>query len=165
MFQRLRSQTDLPVLMLTARGDETDRLLGLGLGADDYVVKPFSPREVVVRVRNVLRRREPAGVEPAARTLELGSLRVDPGRREVSVDGRLVTLTHKEFDLLYFLAQHPGRVFTRAEMMEHVWGTSYGDSSTVTVHVRRIREKIEAEPSRPRLLLTIWGVGYRLESE
>jgi DNA-binding response OmpR family regulator len=165
VFHRLRSQADLPVVMLTARGDEPDRLLGLGLGADDYIVKPFSPREVVARVRNVLRRRERSAVEPAGRPLELGDLRIDPARREVSVGGAGVELTQKEFDLLYFLAQHPGRVFTRAELMQHVWGYAYGDSSTVTVHVRRIREKLEADPSRPRRLLTVWGVGYRLDPD
>lgn len=165
VYQRLKGQGDLPVVMLTARGDEPDRLLGLGLGADDYIVKPFSPREVVARVRNVLRRRERSAIEPAGRAIEVGDLLIDPGRRQVSTGGARVELTQKEFDLLHFLAQHPGRVFTRAELMQHVWGYAYGDSSTVTVHVRRIREKIEADPSRPRRLLTVWGVGYRLDAD
>ena len=166
VYQRIKAHHDVPVLMLTARGDEPDRLLGLGLGADDYIVKPFSPREVVARVRNVLRRRERGTPEPPPKPIELEGLRILPEARRVEGARGKVDLTQKEFDLLYFLAQHPGRVFTRAELLEHVWGyAQFGDASTVTVHVRRIREKIEADPSRPQRVQTVWGVGYRFESD
>ncbi len=161
VFRRIRGQHATPIIMLTAKGDELDRVLGLELGADDYIVKPFSPREVVARVKNVLRRAAPeAGEKP----LTHGTLTIDPLARVVEVEGRRVELTSKEFDLLYFLAQHAGQVFTRTQLLDRVWGYEfYGDASTVTVHIRRLREKIEADPSEPRFLATVWGVGYKLE--
>jgi DNA-binding response OmpR family regulator len=151
------------VIMLTAKGEETDRIVGLELGADDYVTKPFSPREVVARVRAVLRRTAgPAG--EAAPTLRFEELEIDVERREVHVGDRAVHLTRKEFDLLHLLASNPGIVFTRLQLLEQVWDFAWdGDSSTVTVHIRRLREKIERDPSRPRHLVTVWGVGYRFE--
>jgi len=158
----------VPLIMLTARGEEEDRIVGLSLGADDYVTKPFSPRELAARVGAVLRRFEEsadgsggtrgAGEEP----LRFGDLRIDPVEREVSVRGERVTLTAREFDLLYHLASHPKRVFTRDDLMETVWGYAFAaDTSTVTVHVRRLREKVEEDPAQPRYLQTVWGVGYR----
>ncbi len=156
----IRSRSELPVIMLTARGDETDRIVGLELGADDYVTKPFSPRELAVRVRNVLRRsrQSPAESERAV----FGEFEVDSAAREVRRDGELLKLTAKEFDLLWFLLSHPRRVFSREQLMDGVWGyTNALDTGTVTVHIRRMREKIEEDPSRPRFLETVWGVGYR----
>ena len=151
-----------PVILLTARTDEADRVLGLELGADDYVVKPFSPRELVARVRSVLRR---SGAVPTATTLEFDGLRIDTGAREVSVDGRPVALTAKEFDLLAHLAAHPRQVLSRADLLARVWDSSpaFQDPATVTVHVRRLRNKIEADPEQPRWIATVWGVGYRFE--
>jgi DNA-binding response OmpR family regulator len=163
VFRRIRDHgSGTPVIMLTARGEETDRVVGLESGADDYIAKPFSPREVVARVHAVLRR---SGTDPSSRTiLELGRIRIDTGRREVLVDGEPVRLTRTEFDLLTFLASRPGVTFGRAQLLEGVWDFAWdGDSSTVTVHVRRIREKIEVDPSDPRHLVTVWGVGYRFE--
>ena len=162
---RLRSsRPDLAVVMLTALGEESDRLLGLETGADDYLVKPFSPRELVLRVRSVLRR---SGVLPVAdglpRRLVSGDVQVDVPGRALEVGGRPVPLTTREFDLLVHLMTHPGRAFTRNQLMREVWGWEFGDTSTVTVHVRRLREKTEAEPSQPRRLVTVWGVGYRWE--
>jgi DNA-binding response OmpR family regulator len=148
------------VILLTARGEEADRIVGLELGADDYVTKPFSPRELAARVRTVLRRvsRQPS----ERRTLTFGDLEIDASTREVSRAGRQLRLTAKEFDLLWFLASHPRRVFSRGQLMDRVWGYEAAlDTGTVTVHVRRLREKIEDDPSRPRLLETVWGVGYR----
>jgi DNA-binding response OmpR family regulator len=156
----IRSRSDLPVIMLTARGEETDRIVGLELGADDYVTKPFSPRELAARVRTVLRRTRdsPADTERAV----LGRFEVDATAREVRRDGELLRLTAREFDLLWFLLSHPRRVFSREQLMDSVWGyTSALDTGTVTVHVRRLREKVEDDPSRPRFLETVWGVGYR----
>ena len=163
VFRRIRDQgSGTPVIMLTARGEEMDRIVGLELGADDYVAKPFSPREVVARVRAVLRR---SGADSSsASLLDLGRIRIDTGRREVLVDGEPVRLTRTEFDLLAFLASRPGTTFSRAQLLEGVWDFAWdGDSATVTVHVRRIREKIEVDPSAPNHLLTVWGVGYRFE--
>ena len=156
----IRSRSDLPVIMLTARGDEADRIVGLELGADDYVTKPFSPRELAARVRTVLRRAESA---PAPdEQLSFDGLDLDASTREVHRDGKLLRLTAKEFDLLWFLASHPRRVFSRDQLMSGVWGYEAAlDTGTVTVHVRRLREKIEPDPSRPRFLETVWGVGYR----
>jgi DNA-binding response OmpR family regulator len=157
----IRSSSDLPVIMLTARGDEADRIVGLELGADDYVTKPFSPRELAARVRTVLRRSTPRrdGVE----RLAFGDVELERETREVRRSGRNVRLTAKEFDLLWFLASHPRRVFSRDQLMTGVWGYAAAlDTGTVTVHVRRLREKLEAEPSRPRHLETVWGIGYRL---
>ena len=149
-----------PVIMLTALGEETDRIVGLELGADDYVTKPFSPRELVARVRSVLRRSGTAA--PAVERIETGDLVLDAAAREVRRGDAEVRLTAKEFDLLWFLASHPRRVFSRDQIMSRVWGYDDGlDTGTVTVHVRRVREKIEDDPSEPRHLETVWGVGYR----
>jgi DNA-binding response OmpR family regulator len=157
----IRSRSDLPVIMLTAREEETDRIVGLELGADDYVTKPFSPRELVARVRTVLRRaNSPAD---GAGTATFGEVVVDAAAREVTRDGEPVTLTAKEFDLLWFLAAHPRQVFSRDQLMDAIWGyASAIDTGTVTVHIRRLREKIESDPARPDHLQTVWGVGYRL---
>ncbi|HTI32647.1 MAG TPA: response regulator transcription factor [Miltoncostaea sp.] len=155
----IRARSATPVIMLTARGEEADRIVGLDLGADDYVTKPFSPRELAARVRSVLRR------APEARTprrLEMGDLVIDHGTREVLRAGAPVRLTVKEFDLLWFLASHPRLVFSREHLMDRVWGYEpAADTGTVTVHVRRLREKIERDPSRPVRIQTVWGVGYR----
>jgi len=161
VFHRIRERGSTPVIMLTARGDETDRIVGLDLGADDYVTKPFSPREVVARVRAVLRR---SGDAPAGGPIVFNDLEVDPERREVHLRGDLVRLTRKEFDLLRYLAASPGVVFTRTQLLEDVWDFAWdGDSSTITVHVRRLREKIEDDPSEPHHIVTVWGVGYRFD--
>jgi DNA-binding response OmpR family regulator len=157
----IRSQSDLPILMLTARGEEADRIVGLELGADDYLTKPFSPRELAVRVRNLLRRASPYSV--AGRALQFDDVEIDAATREVRKSGERLKLTLKEFDLLWFLAAHPRRVFSRDQLMDQVWGyRSELDTGTVTVHVRRLREKIEDDPARPRHLETVWGIGYRL---
>jgi DNA-binding response OmpR family regulator len=156
----IRSRSELPVIMLTARGEEADRIVGLEIGADDYVTKPFSPRELAARVRTVLRRAAPS--ELADATLTFGDLRIDASTREVTRGETPLRLTAKEFDLLWFLASHPRRVFSRSQLMHRVWGYEAAlDTGTVTVHVRRLREKIEDDPSRPRHLETVWGVGYR----
>lgn len=162
--RRLRERSDVPIIMLTARREEIDRIAGLELGADDYVVKPFSPQELVSRVRAVLRRAGSQAVAPEMKPLVFDGLRIDPGTRYVTVQGKEITLSAKEFDLLYLLAQHPRQVFSRSQLLERVWGSaSYIDPGTVTVHIRRLREKIESDPSAPRHLLTVWGVGYRFE--
>jgi DNA-binding response OmpR family regulator len=152
----------IPVILLTARTDETDRVLGLELGADDYVIKPFSPRELVARVRSVLRRAAPP---TAPAVLRFDGLSIDTGAREVAVDGASVTLTAKEFDVLAHLASHPRQVFSRSQLLGAVWDSSpdYQDPATVTVHVRRLRNKIERDPEQPRWISTVWGVGYRFE--
>jgi two-component system, OmpR family, response regulator ResD len=156
----MRSTGWPPVIMLTALGEETDRIVGLELGADDYVTKPFSPRELVARVRSVLRRSGPAA--PAVERLEIADLALDAAAREVRKGDAEVRLTAREFDLLWFLASHPRRVFSRDQIMSRVWGYDDGlDTGTVTVHVRRVREKIEDDPSEPRHLETVWGIGYR----
>src|SRR5262245_58125535 len=156
----IRSRSELPVIMVTALGEVSDRLVGLEVGADDYLTKPFSPRELVARARAVLRRASAAGRAPER--IAVGDLVIDSGRRQVSRNGTLLRLTALEFDLLHFLATHPDRVFSRVELMERVWGyTSVLDTGTVTVHVRRLREKIEDDPSRPKRLETVWGSGYR----
>jgi DNA-binding response OmpR family regulator len=159
----LRRSGNIPVILLTARTEESDRVLGLELGADDYVVKPFSPRELVARVRSVLRRSRSA--RAPAEILEFDGLRVDEQAREVSVDGRFIEMTPKEFDLIAFLARSPRQVFSRGQLLEQVWDSSpdWQDPSTVTVHVRRLRRKIEANPEKPRWITTVWGVGYRFE--
>ena len=159
--RRLRETAPIPVVMLTARGDEEDRILGLELGADDYVPKPFSPRELVARVKAVLRRaNEP--VTPAAKgILSSAQIEVDVCARIVTREGARGDLTAREFDLLVFLMSHHHEVFRREELLEHVWGYTYGDASTVTVHIRRLREKIEENPSKPELIVTVWGVVYR----
>jgi len=158
----IRGRSDVPVIMLTARGEETDRIVGLELGADDYVTKPFSPRELATRVKTVLRRTQ----GPVARVerLEFGDVVLDGASRDVTKAGRPVSLTAREFDLLWFLASHPRRVFSRELLMDRVWGYSAAlDTGTVTVHVRRLREKLEDEPATPRHLQTVWGVGYRFD--
>ena len=165
----IRARSDLPVILLTARGEETDRIVGLELGADDYVTKPFSPRELAARVKTVLRR-SAAGAAGAARPgrdaplqpIEVAGLAIDPAARTVVRAGNELKLTAKEFDLLLFLATNPRQVFSRDQLMERVWGyTAAVDSGTVTVHVRRLREKIESDPAVPTHLVTVWGVGYR----
>jgi DNA-binding response OmpR family regulator len=162
--RRLRSEAPVPVIMLTARGEEADRIAGLEMGADDYVAKPFSPRELTARVKAVLRRAAgPLAFQPQPAQLFAGDLEVDTVAHEVRLAGQLVALTAKEFDLLAHLMRHPRRAFRREELLGEVWGFSYGDTSTVTVHVRRLREKIEADPSKPRYVCTVWGVGYRFE--
>jgi DNA-binding response OmpR family regulator len=158
-----RRLPDLPVIMLTALGEEADRVLGLEVGADDYVIKPFSPRELVLRIRSVLRRAAPAADPPPPATITDGGLRLDVARRLAELDGTPLSLTVREFDLLVFLLCHPGRAWSRAELLDKVWGWQFGDQSTVTVHVRRLREKIEPDPAEPRRLLTVWGIGYRYE--
>jgi DNA-binding response OmpR family regulator len=157
----IRRRSELPVIMLTARGDEADRIVGLELGADDYVTKPFSPRELAARVRSVLRRS--TAVTPPEEKLAFGDVELERGTREARKAGALIRLTAKEFDLLWFLASHPRRVFSRDQLMASVWGyTAAFDTGTVTVHVRRLREKIEDDPSQPTYLETVWGIGYRL---
>jgi DNA-binding response OmpR family regulator len=154
-------QAELPVIMLTALGEESDRVLGLETGADDYVTKPFSPRELALRVQAVLRRGAATGAAAAASPpLRSGRIEVDVAARRARKDGRELSLTVREFDLLAFFMTHPGQAFTRAELMKRVWGWSFGDQSTVTVHVRRIRDKVEEEPSSPLLLRTVRGIGY-----
>src|SRR5689334_7314881 len=161
----LRDRSDVPIIMVTARREEVDRIAGLEMGADDYVVKPFSPQELVSRVRAVLRRtgRDQAEAE-SERALSFDSISIDPLTRVVVVRNMTVDLTAKEFDMLYLLARHPKQVFTRDQLLERVWGgAEYIDPGTVTVHVRRLREKIETDPSKPKHLLTVWGVGYKFE--
>ncbi|MET7393491.1 response regulator transcription factor [Dactylosporangium sp. NPDC005572] len=159
--RRLREQDrDLPVIMLTALGEESDRVIGLEIGADDYVTKPFSPRELVLRVQSVLRRTAPPA--PSGELAD-GELRVDVARRIATLRGAALALTVREFDLLVFLMRNPGRVLRRAELLQQVWGWTFGDQSTVTVHMRRLREKVEDDPAEPKRILTVWGVGYRYE--
>jgi two-component system response regulator ResD len=156
----IRARSSTPIIMLTARGEEADRIVGLELGADDYVTKPFSPRELVARVRAVLRRA--TNVDLPTERLVFGDVEIEPGAREVHVDGRQLEITALEFDLLWFLASNPRQVFSREQIMDRVWGyTAVTDTGTVTVHVRRLREKLERDPSRPDHLQTVWGVGYR----
>ena len=156
----IRSQGDLPVIMLTARGEEADRIVGLELGADYYVTKPFSPRELAARVRTVLRRSAPPATSRGRLSFE--GLELDAETREVVANGRQLRLTAKEFDLLFFLASNPRRVFSRDQLMERVWGYEAAlDTGTVTVHIRRLRSKLELDPANPRRLETVWGVGYR----
>jgi DNA-binding response OmpR family regulator len=167
--RRLRAGQDarvpLPVIMLTALGEESDRVAGLESGADDYVTKPFSPRELTLRVQAVLRRARAAGTAATPQPVRSGRLEVDVAARRACSDGRELDLTVREFDLLAFLVTHPGRAFTRAELLEQVWGWSFGDLSTITVYVRRLRDKVEREPAAPAQLQTVWGVGYRWEAD
>jgi len=161
--RRVRTRRDVPVIMLTALGGEADRVVGLERGADDYVTKPFSPRELVLRIESVLRRVvERTGEQPERWTD--GNLVVDTARHEVTLGGAELAVTTREFDLLRFLVAHAGRAFTREELLQQVWGWTFGDHSTVTVHVRRLREKVEHDPTRPQRLVTVWGVGYRWEA-
>ena len=160
--RRMRADRRVPLIMLTARGEEEERIVGLSLGADDYVVKPFSPRELAARVAAVLRRVEESSGDVDQKVLSFDGLRIDPNTREVLVRGEPATLTAREFDLLHYLASSPNRVYTRDQLMELVWGYTFSaDTSTVTVHVRRLREKVEPDPARPRYLQTVWGVGYK----
>ncbi len=165
VFRRIRDRRNgTAVIMLTAKGEETDRVVGLDLGADDYVAKPFSPREIVARVRAVLRRSTPGAAAAEEGVLEVGELRIDPRSRVAAISGESVSLTPKEFDLLHLFAANPRSVFSRLVLLEEVWDIAYdGDPSTVTVHIRRLREKIEVDPSDPRHLITVWGAGYRFE--
>jgi two-component system response regulator VicR len=165
--RHLRAESTVPVLMLTARGEEYERILGLGLGADDYVTKPFGPGEVVARIQAIFRRIEMARSPTplSAETIHIGEIVVDPSVHQVTVRGQPVTLTAKEFDLLHYLASHPRQVFSREQLLDQVWGYTYaGETSTVTVHVRHLREKIETDPANPRLIETVWGVGYRFNA-
>lgn len=162
VFEKIRSLADTPVIMLTARSEEQDRIAGLEMGADDYVSKPFSPGEVVARVRAVLRRTE----EPSSddKALEFGDLRIEPAGRRLYLNDEEMSLTPREFDLLLLMARNAGTVFSRLDLLEELWDFAfYGDPSTVTVHIRRLREKIEKDPSDPRHLVTVWGVGYRFD--
>lgn len=166
VFRRIRARAPSPVIMITARGDITDRIVGLEIGADDYVSTPFSPAEVVARVRAVLRRGTQAvpEAEPERELLRFDGLEIDASARLVRVDGTAVSLTRREFDLLHFLASSPRVVFSRYQLLDELWDVAFdGDPSTVTVHVRRLREKIERDPSEPRRLVTVWGAGYRFE--
>ncbi|WP_435198356.1 winged helix-turn-helix domain-containing protein [Janibacter sp. GS2] len=161
--RRLRTRDDVPIVMLTALGSESERVVGLTLGADDYVTKPFSPRELVLRVDSILRR---AGeqLEPTLEVLRDRDLVVDSAQHVVTRGGERLALTAREFDLVRFLVRNPGVAFTREQLLAQVWGWSFGDQSTVTVHVRRLREKVEPDPRRPVRLVTVWGVGYRWEA-
>ncbi len=163
ILTEVRRAGDLPVIVLTARAEESDRVAGLELGADDYVVKPFSPRELVARVRTVLRR---TNAKPTARPVEHDGIQVDTARRVATVEGRTVDLTARDFDLLAFLVANPHYAFSRGDLLESVWGSSaeWQDPATVTVHVRRIRQKIEPDTQNPRWLQTVWGIGYRFGS-
>ena len=162
LLQEIRQRSDVPVILLTARAEEVDRVSGLEMGADDYVVKPFSPRELVARVRSVMRR---AAKTQAVTAMQFEGLEIDPGRRVVSVGGSAIDLTAREFDLLAFLASQPTQVFTRGQLLDQVWDSSaeWQDPATVTVHVRRLRQKLESDPQNPRWLKTVWGVGYRFD--
>lgn len=161
--RRLRQISRVPIVMLTAKGELEDRIEGLEVGADDYIVKPFSPREVTLRINAVLRRWEEGTIQ-SGEVVELADLRLDPGSRQGSCGQKNLQLTAKEFELLYFLMQNPGQVFSRDQLLDQVWGFDFhGDPSTVTVHIRRLREKIEENPSDPKRLLTIWGVGYKFD--
>jgi DNA-binding response OmpR family regulator len=165
--RRLRARWPIPVIMLTALSQDVDKIAGLETGADDYITKPFSPRELSLRVRSVLRRAR-GGVPqsiPAGGVIQHGDLTVDLAAHEVMLGPRLVTLTSREYDLLAFLMRHPRQAFSREELLAQVWNWSFGDSSTVTVHVRRLREKIERDPALPRRIVTVWGFGYRYELE
>jgi DNA-binding response OmpR family regulator len=163
--RQLRAESRVAIIMLTAKGEESDRILGLGLGADDYLVKPFSPGELVARVKAVLRRTAQPVAPAAGEALRFGDLRINPRARKVELGSRTLELTAKEFDLLHFLARNAGQVFTREQLLDQVWDYAYyGDTSTVTVHVRRLREKIEPDPMRPRFVKTVWGVGYKFEA-
>jgi DNA-binding response OmpR family regulator len=163
LLTELRRHSDIPVILLTARTEEPDRVLGLELGADDYVVKPFSPRELVARVRSVLRRSTPA--PPAGKVMEFDGLVIDEKTREVRLNDELIETTPKEFDLIAFLSRSPRQVFSRGQLLEQVWDSSadWQDPSTVTVHVRRLRRKLERDPENPRWITTVWGVGYRFD--
>lgn len=160
--RRLRQTSTVPIIMLTALGEPEHRIEGLEAGADDYIGKPFSPRELVLRAENLLRRAHPGGI--ADGNVTLGRLRIDAERREITLDATLLTLTTREHDLLAYLARRPGRTVSREQLLAEVWGWTIGDVSTITVHVRRLREKIEADAGAPDIIATVWGVGYRLNA-
>jgi DNA-binding response OmpR family regulator len=161
--RRIRARSQVPIIMLTARSDEVDKLVGLEIGADDYVTKPFSPRELAARVKTVLKRWQPQ-MRMESDSMRFGDLRINGRTRSVENAGGRVNLTAREFDLLFFMARHPAQVFSRGQLLENVWDFEFpGDDSTVTVHIRRLRAKIEADASRPRYLKTVWGVGYKFE--
>ncbi|MBZ0278755.1 MAG: response regulator transcription factor [Anaerolineae bacterium] len=163
--EMLMTEGAVPIIMLTAKSEEHDRILGFALGADDYVTKPFSPGELVARVKAVLRRTQAGNPQLSERPLHFDRLNIDPRTREVTLDDAPLLLTAKEFDLLYFLASRPRQVFSRDQLLDQVWGYAYfGDPSTVTVHVRRLREKIEPDPANPTFIQTVWGVGYKFEA-
>jgi DNA-binding response OmpR family regulator len=165
--RRLRARWPIPVVMLTALGEETDRVVGFETGADDYVTKPFSPRELALRVRSVLRRARGGGLPdaPSLGLLTDGDLVIDLGAHAATLGGTALALTSREYDLLVYLMQHPREAFTRDQLLAQVWSWTFGDTSTVTVHIRRLREKIEPDPTMPRRIVTVWGVGYRYEPE
>ncbi|MEV6644586.1 response regulator transcription factor [Amycolatopsis sp. NPDC051371] len=163
--KRLRQVSQVPIVMLTALGEEENRIAGLQLGADDYVTKPFSPKELALRVASVLRRARMPRPQPAAPELADGDLRLQMTARTATLAGRELPLTSREFDLLAFFLAHPGVAYSRADLLEKVWGWDFGDQSTVTVHVRRLREKIERDPAKPTRVATVWGVGYRYDRE
>jgi DNA-binding response OmpR family regulator len=163
--KRLRQVSQVPIVMLTALGEEENRIAGLQLGADDYVTKPFSPKELALRVASVLRRARMPRPEPAAAELMDGDLRLQMTARTATLSGSELPLTSREFDLLAFFLAHPGVAYSRADLLEKVWGWDFGDQSTVTVHVRRLREKIERDPAKPTRVATVWGVGYRYDRE
>jgi len=168
--KRVRARDDYtPILMLTAKATELDRVLGLEVGADDYLTKPFSILELVARVKAILRRVEELGKKSAfaaGRPVEIGDLAIDPDRRRVTVDGRMVDLTPKEFDLLLHFASHPGLVFSRSQLLDQVWGYGHdGYEHTVNSHINRLRSKLEPDPARPRYIQTVWGVGYRFAED
>jgi DNA-binding response OmpR family regulator len=166
LTQHLRQDRQIPIIMLTAKGEANDRIRGLDLGADDYITKPFSPQEVVSRIRAVLRRTEGASTQKGQEPIQFERIHIDPSAHSLKVDGNNISLTAKEFDLLWFFARHPQQVFSRSQLLRKVWGDElYTDPSTVTVHIRRLREKIEADPSDPKHILTVWGVGYKFVPE
>lgn len=170
--EEIRNEQDVPIIMLTARGDEMDRLMGLTMGADDYMTKPFSPRELVLRVKAILRRQQRSQLEMLgtanavnpAHIIKFPGLELNVLHRSVRVNGKEIELTVKEFELLHLFVGHPEQVFSRNQLLNKVWDVDYyGDTTTVTVHIRRLREKIEANPSQPRFIKTVWGIGYKFE--
>ncbi|GMA51347.1 DNA-binding response regulator [Alicyclobacillus contaminans] len=168
LCQEIRRQSDVPIIILTARGEERDRVMGLTLGADDYITKPFSPRELVLRIRNIFRRtfqgRTNSGTQDEAEILDYGGIIIHPAMRQVTIAGHVIDLTVKEFDVLYVMARRPGQVFSKGKLLELVWGLDNEvDASAVTVLIRRLREKIEANPSKPNWIQTVWGIGYRFD--
>lgn len=166
LTQHIRQDRQIPIIMLTAKGEASDRIRGLDLGADDYITKPFSPQEVVSRVRAVLRRTEGVSTQKSQKPVHFDHIQIDPAAHSLKVDSNDISLTAKEFDLLWFFVRNPQKVFTRSQLLSRVWGDElYTDPSTVTVHIRRLREKIEADPSNPKYILTVWGVGYKFVAE
>jgi DNA-binding response OmpR family regulator len=165
----IRQTEDIPIVMLTARGEEQDRLMGLTMGADDYLTKPFSPRELVLRVQAILRRMRYIHSSPTTaseNTIKYEGLTIDVGKRTVEINGHEIELTVTEFEMLYLLASHPGQVFSRTQILSKIWDFSYeGDTTTVTVHIRRLREKVEPTPSEPKYIKTVWGIGYKFAGD